>query len=146
MVLLLIGGAFEHGLEEEKTEHSEHDEEFHGNNDPKGFTPSHLSETVDVESQRFSERVDNVHVRKKEKKESVNGEGEPRRDVASVFSDSLQTMGAFGVLSRGVDSVLRNGYRLFARFEALFCYVMFYKNTGLIRNYQSFDSYICHSR
>jgi hypothetical protein len=79
VVLLLIGGAFEHGLEEEETEHGEHDEEFHGNNDPKGFTPSHLSETVDVESQRFSERVDNVHVRKKEKKESVNGEGEPRR-------------------------------------------------------------------
>ena len=69
-----------------------------------------------------------------------------RGDVAFVFSDSLQTMGAFGVLSRGVDSVLRNGYRLFARFEALFCYVVFYKNTGLIRNYQSFDSYICHSR
>ena len=41
---------------------------------------------------------------------------------------------------------MRNDYRLFARFEALFCYVMFYKNTGLIRNYQSFDSYICHSR
>ena len=62
------------------------------------------------------------------------------------FSDSLQTMGAFGVLSRGIDSVLHNGYRLFARFEALCCYVMFHKNTGLIRNYQSFDSYICHSR
>ena len=41
---------------------------------------------------------------------------------------------------------MRNDYRLFARFEALFCYVMFHKNTGLIRNYQSFDSYICHSR
>lgn len=55
-------------------------------------------------------------------------------------------MGAFGVLSRGIDSVLRNGYRLFARFEALICYVMFDKNTGLARNYQGFDSYICHSR
>lgn len=104
MVLLLIRGAFEHGFEEEETEHSEHDEEFHGNNDPKGFTPSHLSETVDVESQRFSERVDNVHVRKKRVCE-WRGRTAARGDVASVFSDSLQTMGAFGVLSRGVDSV-----------------------------------------
>ena len=54
--------------------------------------------------------------------------------------------GRFWCFEPGRRFGMRNGYRLFARFEALFCYVMFYKNTGLIRNYQSFDSYICHSR
>ena len=73
------------GLEEEETEHGEHDEEFHGNNDPKGFTPSHLSETVDVESQRFSERVDNVHVRRKKRVCEWRGRTAARGDVASVF-------------------------------------------------------------
>lgn len=65
MLLLLIGCAFEHGLEEEKTQHGKHNEEFHGNNDPKGFTPSHLSEAIKVKLQCFAERMDNVHIRKK---------------------------------------------------------------------------------
>ena len=68
-----------------------------------------------------------------------------RGDVASVFSKSLQT-GRFWRFEQGHRFGLCNGYRLFARFEALICYVMFDKNTGLARNYQGFDSYICHSR
>ena len=67
-VLLLRGRALEYGTEEEETEHGEHDEEFHGDDDPERSAPGHLPESVDVESQCLADGLGYVHVRSLKKR------------------------------------------------------------------------------
>ena len=69
-----------------------------------------------------------------------------RVGVASVFSESLQAMGALTLWNEVWIRDSRSIPSEFARGKALFCYVIFYKSKGLVTNYQGFGSYICHSR
>jgi len=94
-VLLLRGRALEYGAEEEETEHGEHDEEFHGDDDPERSAPGHLPESVDVESQCLAEGLGYVHVRSQKKKSQFGRKGKSV-DETIVFSGCTSFSRYFG--------------------------------------------------
>ena len=144
-VLLLRGRALEYGTEEEETEHGEHDEEFHGDDDPERSAPGHLPESVDVESQCLAEGLGYVHVRSQKMKSQFGRKGKSVGETI-VFSGCSSFSRHFGRRFRSL--VVASCAAMTANCGICSALLLCgdYKSKGLATNEQGFGRDICHSR